>query len=503
MSRETSFYDQMSKGLTEQVALNTETGSMTYGELRTKVKSFAYALRKHGGRSGDRIVIKCGYDSETVISILGAIEAGIVIVPVHESVPINRFSTICQEVGARITVTENIQKKTVTFYDELYSEKEGGAVSYDFKTLIDQSETTTLEIIRSGELAAIIFTSGTIGNQKGIMVSIENIFFCTKTITSVLNYSPHDRILSYLPLSFDYGLYQVFMSLFSQSTLYLRKPTIFTACIHKLIDSEEITVIPGMRQLFALICRGQSSFFNTVKCVTNTGEALPKSIMERMSLIFPNASIFPMYGLSECKRVSILPYEYFHKKQDSVGIPLPGTTVAILDELGNECSFGKVGQLVVSGPHVCMGYWRRERDKTFTNDGKMKILYTGDLFSRDKDGFLYFHGRIDDQFKHKGYRVDPAEIEEVILAHVQGVRDAAVVSVIDNRNMNKIVGCIIPDSEPMKFDFVELVYETLECCKKYLEPWKIPSEIKLFSSFPLSLNGKTNRKRLIQILKGE
>jgi acyl-CoA synthetase (AMP-forming)/AMP-acid ligase II len=202
-----------------------------------------------------------------------------------------------------------------------------------------------------------------------------------------------------------------------------------------------------------------------------------------------------MYGLTECKRVSYLPPEELERRPGSVGKAIPNCEVFIVDEEGRNVPAGQTGELVIRGANVMQGYWNAPEltSQTF-RQGRYageRLLYSGDLFKKDEEGFLYFLGRKDDMIKTKGERVSPKEIENV-LCGLEGVAEAAVVGVPD-----EILGQAIHAYVALKPGIQVTEKRLLKYCAEHLEPFMAPSQIKILQDLPKSPNGKVDKKALL------
>ena len=239
-----------------------------------------------------------------------------------------------------------------------------------------------------------------------------------------------------LPFSFDYGLYQLLMAFKFGGTLVLERSFAYPAAVLKRIEEEQVTGFPGVPTLFAMLLQMDLSRFDlsSLRYLTNTAAALPVEHIQRLRDAFPWARLYSMYGLTECKRTLYLPPEELDRRPGSVGIAIPGTEVWIEDEDGDRLGPGEIGELVVRGSHVMQGYWNNpEATAQWYRPGRYpaeRLLYTGDLFKMDEEGFLYFVARKDDIIKSRGEKVAPKEVESV-LYQLPGVVEAAVIGVPD------------------------------------------------------------------------
>jgi len=302
-------------------------------------------------------------------------------------------------------------------------------------------------------------------------------------------------------LAFDYGLYQLLMAITVGGMLIVEQSFIFTASIYKNIEKYKPTVFPGVPTIFAMMitsAKANPIVFECIQKVTNTAAALPAEFIPDLKKIFPNALIFKMYGLTECKRVCYLEPELVDLKPESVGKAIPGTEVFLLSPEGNPVSAGEVGILHIRGPHVMMGYWNKEDlSNEMLKPGKLpgeKILCSNDLFKMDEEGFLYFQGRTDDIIKTRGEKVSPIEIENVIYK-INGVKEVAVIGIPDEIMGESIVAHITTHDQA-QLNEKEIQQE----CMSKLEAFMVPQKIIFLNAMPKSPNGKIDKKELKKIL---
>jgi acyl-CoA synthetase (AMP-forming)/AMP-acid ligase II len=347
------------------------------------------------------------------------------------------------------------------------------------------------------DLACIIYTSGSTGEPKGVMSAHYNVVAAAKSITQYLENVEEDIILDALPLSFDYGLYQVLMAFLFGGTVVLEKSFTFPYKTLQALVEERVTGFPIVPTMAAIILQMEtlSKFdLGSLRYITNTAAALPVAYIRKLQALFSHVKIYSMYGLTECKRVSYLPIDQLHKRPDSVGIPIPNEEVFVVNDDGEEVGPGDVGELVVRGSNVMQGYWNapEETARAF-RPGKYHgevLLYSGDLFKRDEEGFLYFVARKDDMIKTKGERVSPKEIENA-LCELQGVAEAAVIGIPDEIFGQAIKAFIVKDNVN------RLTEKTvLKHCTTNLEAFMIPKSIEFLDSFPKSSSGKVDKKLL-------
>jgi long-chain acyl-CoA synthetase len=240
--------------------------------------------------------------------------------------------------------------------------------------------------------------------------------------------------------------------------------------------------------------------FPSVTRVTNTAAALPDEFVTKLREIFPNALIYKMYGLTECKRVCYLEPELAEQKPGSVGRAIPGTEIYLLSPEGNPVPPGENGILYVRGPHVMLGYWNRpDLSDHMLKPGKLpgeRVLCTQDFFRMDADGFLYFVGRSDDIIKTRGEKVSPVEVENAIHS-IPGVREAAVVGIPDPLLGEAIRAYVVVEAEPALTD-----KQLRVACAARLENFMVPKEFVFVPELPKTVTGKVSKKLLLQQIPG-
>jgi acyl-CoA synthetase (AMP-forming)/AMP-acid ligase II len=310
------------------------------------------------------------------------------------------------------------------------------------------------------------------------------------SIIAYLRPGEADRILNVLPLSFDYGLYQLLMAVQVGATLVLQDGPGFPFELLRSISELSISVLPCVPTLMAVLLRVENPGdldLSSVRTITNTGAALPESFVPRLHALFPRARIFSMYGLTECKRVSYLPPEEFDERPDSVGKAMPNTEIWVVDATGRWHDRDASGELVVRGSNVMCGYYHDAKASARALRPGLhpweKALFTGDLFRIDAEGYLYFLGRKDQVFKSRGERVSPREIEVALYA-LPGVTMVRVSPVPDPVLGNAILAEIV-STDP---DLSEA--RVLAHCRRHLEERLVPQRIAFVEDLPVSEAGK-------------
>jgi acyl-CoA synthetase (AMP-forming)/AMP-acid ligase II len=272
----------------------------------------------------------------------------------------------------------------------------------------------------------MFLTTGTTGRPRLVPFRQEQVVFLTRVLSSTLGYRPGDRVFSAIPVSFDYGFYQVLLALASGASLRCGTGLVLIRGVQDEIARYQPSVLPvtpaHARRLADCIARS-GQVFPCVRLVTSTGAPLLERDQDRLAAVFPAAEILPMYGMTECKRISVLPPGMHARRPGSVGLALPGTSVRIAGQDGTELPDGVPGEAVVTGPHVAAGYWHRPGGDSEPGDTLMRraggwALHTGDILRKDADGYLYYLGRqTRDLVKARDERVSLLAVEAAAAAH--------------------------------------------------------------------------------------
>ena len=506
------FLSSSVKSSPQKVGLVFRKKRLSYSEIDKLSNKLANVLVSKGVKRGDRVGIYLDNSVEAVISVFGILKADAVFVIINFSTKPNKLAYVLNNCRMKALITDfnkfetisRVCQKTSHLSFVLFSGDEAGKVRTDpEKFLIYEEQSNSApsyppvcESIDM-DLATIIYTSGTTGTPKGVMMTHLNMVSAANSITTYLENTSSDVILNVLPLSFDYGLYQLLMAFKIGGTLVLDKTFLYPFEIVRTLINEKITGFPGVPTIFALLLQLENLKkydFERLRYITNTAAALPVSHVKKLREVFPKTKIYLMYGLTECKRVSYLPPEEMEKRPDSVGKGMPNEEVWIVDEKGEKAMPYQIGELVVRGSNVMMGYWElpQETNKVL-RPGKYlweKVLYTGDLFKMDQEGFLHFVGRKDSMIKSRGEKISPKEIENV-LYELEEVAEAVVVGIPD-----EILGEAIKAMVVLKEGAFLSEEQILKHCAQNLEDFMVPRVVEFRSALPKTESGKIKKSAL-------
>ncbi|HKK42824.1 MAG TPA: AMP-binding protein, partial [Bacteroidales bacterium] len=399
----------------DKTAIIVRSDEYTYSDLASAALNLAGYLAGAGIKKGDRVAVYMNNSWQSVVSIYGISISGAVFLVINPQTKADKLQYILKDSGAKILITESLLRNelTVALRDPadireiiISGEKSSPAelknilvTGFD-EMLSNNNHDVPLPVVIPNDLAALIYTSGSTGFPKGVMMTHQSMVFTSWSLIEYLRLTDDDRIILLLPMAFDYGLYQLIMAVTAGGSLIVEQSFTFPASVYKQIEKYKPTVFPGVPTIYAMMIASSKKSglsFECIKKVTNTAAALPAEFTPELKKIFPDALIFRMYGLTECKRVCYLEPELVDLKPNSVGKAIPGTEVFLLTPEENPVKPGENGILHVRGPHVMLGYWHKEElSNTMLKTGSLpgeRILCTNDWFRMDEDGFLYFQGR--------------------------------------------------------------------------------------------------------------
>lgn len=507
------FLEQTAARMPDKVALICDNRRVTYREIETEANRIAHGLIEKGVQRGDRVVLFLDNSVEAAIGVWAVLKAGAVFVMANPTTKPDKLTYLLNNSRASCIIA---QSKRLRGYESIWAETphlQNVIVVGKTEDVTDCTHplTTWAELVAANsnnpnppkkrcidvDLAALVYTSGSTGNPKGVMLTHANMVAANKSITTYLRNTPDDIVLNVLPLSFDYGLYQWLMCCNYGGTLVLEKSFTYPHAILDKIVKLGVTGFPIVPTVVAILLQMDLTKYDLSKLryFSNTGAAFPVEYILKLRKLLPDVTIFSMFGLTECKRVSYLPPEEIDRRTSSVGKAMPNCETMILDDEGNELGPNEVGELVVRGTNVMKGYWEApELTAIRLKPGKIPHemwLYTGDLFRSDDEGFLYWVGRKDDIIKSRGEKVSPREVEDVLHQHPQ-IAEAAVVGVED-----AVLGQAVRAVVRLQPGAELTVRDVQSHCRSFLEDFMVPQQVEFREALPKTPNGKIDKKVLI------
>lgn len=497
------FLEHSAARFPDKVALVCDGQRLTYAQLDGMANRLAQALQANGVGRGDRVALFLPNSVETAVGIFAVLKAGGVFVVVNHSTKADKLHYILNNcrVSAVITSPRYAAMASTGVPSLRCVVVTGEETAVSIPTLswhtIQQTYTPQPPPCHNidQDLACLIYTSGSTGDPKGVMSAHSNVVFAATSIISYLQNSPQDIVINVLPLSFDYGLYQLLMTFCFGGTLVLEQSFTYPAQVLQRMAEEHVTGFPGVPTIFAILLQLDLSYYDLshLRYITNTAAALPPSHIQDIQGKFPGVTLFSMYGLTETKRTLYLPPSQLGQRPGSVGVAIPGTEVWLEDETGERLGPNQVGELVIRGRHVMRGYWenpeataRRYRPGALPGE---QVCYSGDLFRMDEEGFFYFVARKDDMIKSRGEKVAPKEVENVLYG-LPGVVETAVIGI-----PHPILGQAIKAFVVTK-DSSLTEKDVLRHCRAHLEDFMVPQVVEFCPELPKTSSGKIKKTEL-------
>ena len=487
--------------------------SFEYQALHALADNCAAVLQNLGLARGDRVAVYLPKSAEEAAGIFAATVAGGVFVSVNAVLLGHQVAHILADCRVRFLITSRNDWERVR-------EDVTKVESLQFLLFVDQGkQETSNEIIsvfdvmhQAGkpqestaigeDLAGILYTSGSTGKPRGVMLSHRNLLAGSRIVSTYLTIQSSDCILSVVPFSFDYGLNQLLTTVQHGATILLLQFR-FPSEIVRALRDEAATGFAGVPLIWAGLIHHTSGLRDTklpaLRYITNTGGVVPTSTVRKLRELMPTTQIFLMYGLTEAFRSTYLPPSEVDRRPNSIGKAIPETEILVLNSEGRPCKPGEAGILVHRGPTVSLGYWGkpelsrevlRPHPLIPPDEGGDIVCYSGDLVKTDEEGFIYYIARADSQIKSQGYRISPAEVEEVLMEG--GELSAAAVIGLPDPNAGENVHAIVV---PATADAVN-PEGILRRCALRLPPHMLPKSVEIIDALPKTPNGKIDYKSL-------
>ncbi len=483
----------------DRAALVSAASSTSFGEWFDLAAGFRRRYRSLHMTKGDRLLICAPNEASTAAAIAAAWGEGLIAVLADESVTGSQLDHMITVCDARAIVAGDF---------ELPDGLAGSIATIRARDVGPAAMPVDRCPLKSTDYASIIFTSGSTGKPKGVLQSHGNLLRGCAAVAAYSGITYEDRILCAVPWSFDYGYGQLLASALQGTALGLVQP-VNPSNICAAIDALEPTVLAGIASTYAYLVGGMSpiedSDLSGVRLVMNTGGRMPGQVLERLRKLFGKADILLNYGLTESYRSCYLPPSLVAERPDSIGLPIPGVDIAIVDESGKPVAPGIEGEIVHRGDYIFHGYWNDPEatsrvlrpDPLSSPDAEGLALFTGDYGYRDAQGFLYFVGRRDHLIKSMGVRVSTAEAEDLLLA--SGIVSAVAVFGVPHDLMgHEIWAAVVPKDHEAS---------PLQALRRYarsqMSRYMQPRRYLVLDRLPHTSTGKTNYAALREAADAE
>lgn len=493
----------------EKIALTVAGQQLTYAELDELAGAVAQQLLATGMTAGDRVALHAPTSLETIACALGVMKAGFVLVLMHYGISAEKLihqlndikaKTLIVPAGASLDeLTGKVDLQFVLHMGERFSPGQWRTTGFDG---LNEVLPVCDGALNGAEVCVIFHTSGSTKDAKGVAVSNRNMLAAYDAVSSYLGNFEDAVVLNFSPLHFDYGFYNIMMPLLgggrsvTENALPERPEQML-----ELIRQHGITAMHILPPAVHFLLQAepdafQVEVFKSLKYIASSGQALPPKHIRQLRAFLPGVAVYSMYGLTECKRVAYLPPEQLDQRPGSVGKPISGVRVFLVDEeLQRITQPDRVGELVVAGDLVMLGYWNKPEltRRVLRNDlfGEARVYFTGDLFRMDSEQYLYFVGRKDNVFTRRTFQVNPREIEQVILSH-EAVSEVVVIPLPDEVAGHVPKACVVLKKG------CELSGDALvRYCAKQLDWYMVPDVVSFHEALPRNLNGKTTAHFLV------
>lgn len=480
----------------QRIALIDGERNIDYATFWQQASGFAHHLHHAGVRPGDRVALVLPNRIEAAVALYGIWLAGGVAAPLNAQARSRDFLPWLRHAGARLVVHEAGHRDMEQTLAQWNDGTAPSAIMLDAGAALPMADGSAdwPEIEADDTLAQLLYTSGTTGEPKGVMLSHANLSANTSAVIAYLELAQDDVIVSVLPFYYAYGASVLHTHLACGARIVLGPGMVFPIQVLDALQQHRATGFSGVPSTYVLLMdmleRGGHDL-SSLRYLTQAGGAMPPAVADRVHGLLPDARLFLMYGQTEAtSRISWLPPERRADKRGSVGIPVQETRWAIFREDGRPAPTGEEGEVCVQGPGIMLGYWNNaEATAAILRDGWLR---TGDLGHVDEEGYLFLQGRRSDMIKTGAHRVHPTDVEEVI-AELPGIREVAVVGVDDATLGQVIKAYVVADELPPRAEDRIKAH-----CRARLAAYKIPRHITFVDTLPRTASGKVRRVQLTE-----
>jgi acyl-CoA ligase (AMP-forming) (exosortase A-associated) len=478
----------------ESPALVLRTGTLNHNELRQRVAALAGWLAARVPEQGARVASWAAKGELTCLMPLAAGRAGLVHVPVNPLLKRAQVAHILADSGARLLIATGSRLAALEDGD-----LPPGCAAMEEGEAVAEAQAAGLSLPPSqanpDDLAAILYTSGSTGRPKGVMLSHANMWLGAVSVADYLGLASDDVTLAVLPLSFDYGQNQLLSTWYAGGAV-VPLDFLFPKDVAKACARHGVTTLAAVPPLWVQLTEAEwpEEARSGLRRLTNSGGALTVDLVRSLRNLFPEARLFPMYGLTEAFRSTYLDPALVDTHPTSMGKAIPFAEILVVNDAGAIASDGEEGELVHCGPLVAQGYWQdpertAERFKPAPDASEYggMAVWSGDRVRRAADGLLYFAGRRDAMIKSAGNRISPQEIEEAALA--SGLVAEAVALGVPHARLGQAVHLVVRGDAGHADELVKRL-------QRDLPNFMQPQMIHWRAAMPLNPNGKIDRTAL-------
>lgn len=484
----------------DQVGITYLDVRVTWSELYAQAHTMSQRLARANIGKGDVVGVYLPHSLGQVVGIFAAALTDAVFTVINPQLAPDQVKHQVQDASMKAVIgsTELLSPLEEFFAHRMMHLEpipHTGLAKADVATGIDLAADTTTNI--PADVSNYIYTSGSTGLAKGVVVPNRTLLDGARIVSQYLRITSDDTILSVLPFSFDYGLNQLLSAVHTGAKLVLHR-FLMAKDLMDLVHSERVTglaVVPSMWPKLLRLKRREPAQLESLRYVTTAGGFHPPELLRSVSEFLPTTDIIVMYGLTESFRSTYLPFSEMSRRPGSIGKAVPEVEIMAIDENGARCKPGQKGELVHRGAFVTYGYLNNPalNEQKFIRiqvDGRACLPETavrsGDQVSLDEDGYIYFHGRIDQQIKSSGYRISPDEVAQAVLS-TPGIAQAVVFGMPDP-SLGEAIHVAYESYSNQKIE----EFEIKRHAKQSLGGYAIPHHYHFYEKIPLNPNGKTD-----------
>jgi len=427
----------------------------------------------------------------------GIIKSGIICVPINPALSSNEIKYIIDSLNIKLIFTQNKFSEKIKALDyenvEIYTDINECKLILENEDNYNEDIDADIDNNLEEDVAVILFTSGSTGNPKGVMLTHYNLIYNTNSIIEYLKLTKQDRVETVLPFYYCYGTSILHTHFRVGGSLVINNKFMFPQTVVEEIIKYNCTGFSGVPSTYQILLRMtdiKNTKFPSLRYITQAGGKLPEIFIKQLIDILRGVDIFIMYGQTEATaRLSYLPPHLINEKMNSIGKGIKGTELLVLNSEGKKVESGEIGEVVARGGNIMKGYFndKGETDKVL----KHGYLYTGDIAKVDDEGYIYIVAREKNIIKSGGIRISPKEIEDIIL-QIPEVVECVVIGVEDDILGEAVKAFVVlVENKP----FIDFKY-ILAFCRKQLPKYKIPRYIEFLNTLPKNSSGKVLIKKL-------
>ncbi|PWA12274.1 long-chain fatty acid--CoA ligase [Pueribacillus theae] len=475
-------------------------------EIEKIGKQFARLLRATGIKKGDRVLVCMPNRPEVIYAYQAILRSGAIVIPVMYLLHENEINFILENSGASAVITSLDTLPKVALATKTLPNKPkiicvDGSSQIEDVEVIDWQKAMNQDLeayhvdfeLEESDLAVILYTSGTTGKPKGVMLTHRNLSANLEASDELMSDEDRGTTLGVLPLAHVYG-FGVMNGCFYRGNSIVIFSKFEVDEVFKAIEKHKVksfAAVPAMIHAMVSSKNSEKYDLSSLEAVGSGSAALPITLRAAFKAKF-QAEVRDAYGLSEASPGVATQRKDMPIKEGSVGVPLPGVEIKIVNEDGEELPAGEVGELIVKGANITPGYYRNEEEtKKALRNG---WLYTGDMAKVDEDGYLYIVDRKKDLIIRGGFNIYPRDLEELLSKH-EAVSEVAVIGIPSDSMGEEVAACVV------KREGVQVTESDLiNYCQKHLAKYKTPKHILFFEQLPRNGVGKILKIKLKEMV---